>query len=351
MKGGKTMKNIIKSFYPSWFVVCMGTGIMVNLFKAEGQNFLSYVFTLINIIFFAMIFLIWFIRWFVSFEDVKKDLTNPLLSNYFATMPISLLIVGLNILINQQYFGSNFSASFAKFSYYSGSFLMIVFSIITFLVHLSKKEIPRSVLNFAYFMPPVGNLIAPILGNEIISRTLIDGNQKSVIAFINLAMFGIGFMLFLSYLPIIKGRFILHEPVEKGHFPTMFIFLAPVSATIVVLKGFVQSLKLTGIMNDSVLPALINMVVTAFWGFGFWILIALFILLLKNLKTPFSLAYWAYVFPVGIFALATFKVNLTYNFWFLNFFAKSIVWVLCIVWIYNLFLTLKNVFNKKLLIR
>lgn len=347
------MKSIIKNFYPSWFVVCMGTGIIANLFKAISYNFFSYIFTLINIVFFTIIFLIWFLRWFIGLENVKRDIENPLLSNYFATMPISLLIVGLNILINQQYFGNNFSATFARYSFYLGSFLMIIFSITTFLVHLSHREIPSSILNFAYFMPPVGNIIAPILGNEIINRSVFNGNEKGIITFINLTMFGIGFMLFLIYLPIIKGRFILQEPVEKGHFPTMFILLAPVGASIVALKGFVQSLKLAGIIDNAALPALINILTTILWGFGFWILMALVVLLLKNLKTkiPFSLAYWAYIFPVGIFVLATFKVNLSYNFWLLNLFVKSFVWILFVVWIYNILLTLKNVFNKKLLVR
>lgn len=93
-------------------------------------------------------------------------------------MPISLLIVGLNILINQQFFGKIFSAAFARYSFYLGSFLMIIFSITTFLVHLSHREIPGSLLNFAYFMPPVGNIIVPILGNEIINRSVVDGNEK-----------------------------------------------------------------------------------------------------------------------------------------------------------------------------
>ncbi|WP_238480574.1 TDT family transporter [Anaerocellum diazotrophicum] len=347
------MKNIIKNFYPSWFVVCMGTGIIANLFKAIGQDFLSYTFTLINIIFFAIIFLIWFLRWFVGFENVKKDLENPLLSNYFATMPISLMIIGLNILVNKLYFGSDFSVAFAKFSFYTGSFLMVVFSIITFVVHLSHKEIPSSILNFAYFMPPVGNIIAPILGNEIINRNVLDGNEKSIITFINLAMFGIGFILFLTYLPIIKGRFILQEPIEKGHFPTMFILLAPVGASIVAIKGFAQSFKVAGLVNDTFLPILFNIGATMLWGFGLWIFIALIVLWIRSLKTeiPFSLAYWAYIFPVGIFALASFKVNLSFNFSTINWFSKAIVWILLIVWIYNILMTLKNVFNKKLLTR
>lgn len=66
------MKSIIKNFYPSWFVVCMGTGIITNLFKAVGYNFLSITFALINIVFFAIIFLIWFLRWFIGFESVKR---------------------------------------------------------------------------------------------------------------------------------------------------------------------------------------------------------------------------------------------------------------------------------------
>lgn len=133
----------------------------------------------------------------------------------------------------------------------------------------------------------------------------------------------------------------------------MFILLAPVGASIVALKGFVQSLKLAGIIDNAALPALINVLTTILWGFGFWILMALVVLLLKNLKTkiPFSLAYWAYIFPVGIFVLATFKVNSSYNFLLLNLFVKSFVWILFVVWVYNILLTLKNVFNKKLLVR
>ncbi|WAM34281.1 SLAC1 family transporter [Caldicellulosiruptor morganii] len=344
------MKSIIKNFYPSWFVVCMGTGIMANLFMAIGFKRLSYIAALLNFVFFIIIFAIWLVRWFVAFDGVVKDIKNPLISNYFATMPISLLILGANVIINQEYFGRQFSQSFAVFSYIAGLLLMTVFSVMTFIVHLSHTEIPNYALNFAYFMPPVGNLIVTILGNELVNRNAISESYQSLVVFINSAMFGLGFMLFLAYLPVIKGRFLLYEPIERSHFPTMFILLAPVGASIVALQGLENSFKNLKILSDGFVFDIISYFL---WGFGAWILISLIILLIIyiNKKLPFSLAYWAFVFPVGIYVLASIKINMSLHFNFLNVFSKISVWILFAVWIINFILTIINVANKKLLTR
>ncbi|WP_271629319.1 hypothetical protein [Caldicellulosiruptor sp. DIB 104C] len=88
-------------------------------------------------------------------------------------------------------------------------------------------------------MPPVENFVVTILGNEIINKTELShaqANQSTLIVFVNLAGFGIGFMLFLTYLSIIKGRFLLQGSIEKGCFPTIFILFALVGVSIVAQK-------------------------------------------------------------------------------------------------------------------
>lgn len=341
---------VIKDFYPSWFVVCMGTGILASLFKAIEMEKLSILFTLFNILFFAIIFTIWLLRWFLAPESVIKDIKNPLFSNYFATMPISLLILGLNVVINRDYFGTTFSDNFALLAYAVGLLLMLVFSITTFIVHLMHEEINAPFLNFAYFMPPVGNIIISILGNEIVGRISLSKETSSQLIFLNSSMFGLGFMLFLAYLPIIKGRFLLQKPIEQAHFPTMFILLAPVGASIVALKGLSLDLKEANLIKDI---SIFNIVNYFLWGFGTWLFIALIVLLILYIpkKIRFNLSYWAFVFPVGIFTLATLKINASLKIPLLEICSKIIVFALVLLWLYNIFMTLKNIFNKRLLIR
>ncbi|AZT89653.1 hypothetical protein ELD05_02710 [Caldicellulosiruptor changbaiensis] len=41
-------------------------------------------------------------------------------------------------------------------------------------------------------------------------------------------------------------------------------------------------------------------------------------------KLPFSLAYWAYVFSVGIFVLESFKINTSLNFQIIDILLQSL---------------------------
>ncbi|MEZ0537550.1 C4-dicarboxylate ABC transporter [Caldicellulosiruptoraceae bacterium PP1] len=343
------MKNIIKNFWPSWFVVNMGTGIVINLFSALKFSSISYILTILNISLFFSIFVIWIIRWFVFFQDVKNEFKNLSLSNFFVTMPISLMILGLNVQANSNYFGSKFTVYFSLISFVLGICLMLIFSVAITANQFISENVSHEMSNFSWFMAPVGNLIVSVLGYEIGNK--IENNYlRDYIISTSSLFFGIGLFLFFVYLPILKNYYIMNSKIYNKAFPTTFILLAPIGAIIVAFISLLNNIKTIIIIN---LLDIFKFIIIGIWGFGFWILLLLIVLTFFAYKksVPFSLTYWAYVFPLGIFALATLRLNKFLSYGIFKEIGILLSIVTIFLWLIIFILTIVNVFNKKLLYR
>lgn len=134
--------------------------------------------------------------------------------------------------------------------------------------------------NPGWFIPVVGNIIAPITGAKL--------------GYIEISwfFFGVGIVFWMVLLTIITNRLIFHEALPTRFKPMLFILLAPPSI------GFVS--------YSSIVPELTNLsrILAS---------VALFtaILLVLNItqfrKGEFYLSSWAFLFPVAAFNVALFR--------------------------------------------
>jgi tellurite resistance protein len=174
----------------------------------------------------------------------------------------------------------------SKYLWIFGSVLQIIILLRTVNFWLYDSSIKIAHLNPTWFMPAVGNLIVPIAG--------------VVHADINVSWFyfSIGIILWIALFTILLYRMIFHESIDKHLYPTLFIILAPPSI------GFISTVKLTGSSNDFA---------KVLYFFGLFI----FVLLLSKLnifnKLEFQLSWWAFVFPLSAFNIATILMYMQSN--------------------------------------
>lgn len=134
--------------------------------------------------------------------------------------------------------------------------------------------------NPSWFIPVVGNIIAPITGAKL--------------GFIEISwfFFGVGIVFWLVLLTIIINRLIFHEALPARFKPMLFILLAPPSI------GFVSYSSLVPELTDFSRILISVALFTA-------ILLALNINQFR--KSGFFLSSWAYSFPVAAFNVALFR--------------------------------------------
>ncbi|MBE3659710.1 C4-dicarboxylate ABC transporter [Vibrio navarrensis] len=202
---------------------------------------------------------------------VIVETKHPIKINFFAAFSISLLL--LSVVWHR----------FESLSYVLWGLGAVVQLSLTLLVmhswiHHDHYRLEHA--NPSWFIPVVGNIIAPITGAKL--------------GFIEISwfFFGVGIVFWLVLLTIIINRLIFHEALPARFKPMLFILLAPPSI------GFVSYSSLVPELTDFSRILISVALFTA-------ILLALNINQFR--KSGFFLSSWAYSFPVAAFNVALFR--------------------------------------------
>ncbi|KZL92745.1 hypothetical protein [Clostridium magnum] len=347
--------DIIKYFSPAWFTIIMGTGSLANILYLLANNWhighnLGIILALLNAILFILFLYPWVTRWFNHFDLLKKDLNHPITGNFFVTMPLATIILGSNFaLMGKPFLGESlvylcFSAwmigviGAAIFGIYAGYNLI-----------RSEKNLP-GVINFSWLIPPVGNMAVPLIGNPLVKMLLVnDPGLARDVLLINLAFFGIGFFLFLFIGGVVFTRLAIHSIPSTSLTPTFWIPLGPVSVAVVSLLGLADTSKALGIITSE---SLIYFTAAIIWGMGIWFLgVALLISCRNFMKEgiPFSLSWWAFIFPLGAYAMSSLKMADYFHSKLVYYYTIILILILVALWTITFVRTVKCTLNGSLL--
>lgn len=99
-----SFSNLVRYFSPAWYASVMGTGGLANVLFLLGSRMpflkpISFGLLWINIALFVILIGPWIARWFLHFDKLVEDLKQPIMSNFFVTMPVGGLILGTNLFI------------------------------------------------------------------------------------------------------------------------------------------------------------------------------------------------------------------------------------------------------------
>lgn len=89
--------------------------------------------------------------------------------------------------------------------------------------------------------------------------------------------------------------------------PTFWIILGPIGVGTLSLMGIADSSKLLGLISS---VDAIKMLSLILWGFGLWafvLTLAITIKYMRNDGVPFTLSWWAFIFPLAAYTLSSLK--------------------------------------------
>ena len=203
-------------------------------------------------------------------QAVALEMRHPVRVNFFSTISISLLLLAI------AYVETAPEVALWLWGVGAALHLSLTLAIFSSWIHHTRYEIHHA--NPAWFIPVVGNILAPIAGVRLAAPEL------------SWFFFSIGLVFWIVLLTIVLYRLFFHEPLPARLTPTLFILLAPPSV------GFIAYLQLN--------PGL-----DAFARILYYTALFLALLLASNavrfLRTPFFISAWAYSFPLAALTIAT----------------------------------------------
>lgn len=145
-----------------------------------------------------------------------------------------------------------------------------------------------------FFVPVAGLVVIPVAGAPI--SLLVDGAARDVVVMVCTLALGGGAALYAGLFGMMLQRHLLIAPLPDKLAPTFWIHMAPPGWSGVSLTAFAKY-----ILPPEYAPAAMLLALLLF-GASLWWLIMVAVIALRAAKKrtlPFSLSWWAFVFPLG----------------------------------------------------
>lgn len=360
-------QNAVSHFDIHWFMASMATGAMGIFSYLIGQHFhftfLAYLaveLILLAFFIFILCFFLLLFRILISFQEIIRDIHDPMVTIFFPAISISASILSTaisNVIFPLRlfYFDQHLGFLLAFIFYGLGMVGGIVFLLMTSYIFAISQTIEITQANGAWLLPPVGLFVNIFAGNFLIAQfPHFIGYYLLIFHIFGL---GVAFFSYFLMLSLVFHQLYCCPPPHREMAPSFAVPLAPPGVSVIALLSLEKALshfpQLYSLQSDF-LP-FISVYVSFVIGYGcFWAFLVAFIMAyyIKRQSIPFTLGFWAFVFPIAAFGIAVFltaqKPPFSFLYWIAVFLwsISLLLWVLIVYKILSPYL--KNPFNNSL---
>lgn len=311
------MDGVVEFFGPQWFGSTMGTGAFGVALSFVGAHLGLELFSSLAQFFVALTGVLtvaylgpWTLR-FVQYPGrVVEDLLHPIRGQFFPTMPITLVVLGVGIartmsgLVPPAVMKPLLTGLFVV-----GAVGIFAFGLVILPVLFVNDRVGTEHGVFAWYIPPVSHLVVPILGLLLVSNFYAGTAVGSALFVVSMAAMGVGSFMFLFVGAIVLYRYAYAGLPREKLTPTFVIGLAPTAVLSIDAIRLAHALEAgvgLSLPAEPIVP-LLKLAALTLWGFSAWWLlltVALVAYEVHRRRHGFYFTWWAYTFPVGAFAIA-----------------------------------------------
>ena len=265
----------LTEFPISFFAIVMGlAGLTLATRAAEHALALGPVASLYmlyaSVGVFGLVALFYLSKALVFPDSVVAEWRHPVRIAFFPAISISMLLIATA--------AAPHFPDLARPLWLAGAALQAALTLAVVASWIGHRPFQHIHMNPAWFIPAVGNVVAPVAGVGF--------------GFIELSwfFFSVGLLFWLVLLTLVFNRLVFHDPLPGRLAPTLVILIAPPAV------AFIAWLRL-GHEVDAFARILLN-------G-GYLFLGVVLTQIGKFSRIPFALSFWALSFPIAALAIAS----------------------------------------------
>ncbi len=333
----------IRHFTPNWFASTMGTGILaICLGQFPGHPVIWHagaVLWLANIALFVVLTLLFAGKWVRHPREALLAFEHPVVSMFFGCIPMGLAtIVNGTVLFGIPLFGEVMT-EVAVFLWWVDAALAVLAGIAIPLAMFTRQAHAFSEMSAVWLLPIVACEVAAASGGLLLPH-LGDPSREMTVLFTSYILWASSVPLALGILSILFLRMVLHSLPPSGMAATAFLALGPVGTGALGLALFaingrpVLAANGLGAFTDAMSGASLFGAVLL-WAYGLWWLAMALAIAARSVRhgMPFNLGWWAFTFPIGVYALATLKLATVIPVAAIGVFGALLVVALASVWL------------------
>ncbi|QCC51285.1 TDT family transporter [Halapricum salinum] len=343
--GQSRIANTIEFFGPQWFGSTMGTGavgvalaLVAAQFQLDALVPVAQFFVVLTAAMTVGYTLPWLARMWLYPSRVWADLTHPIRSQFFPTMPITLIVLGLGI---GRTMGDVLPAGVLEplltGLFVAGSAGIFGFGLLVVSIMFTNDKIGTEHGVFAWYIPPVSHLVIPLLGFELVGSYLGGTTTGLIVFMLSMVALGVGTFMFLFFGSIVLFRYAYESLPREKLAPTFVIGLAPTAVLTIGIAKLAHALRGgagLGLALEPLVPVL-KLLALTMWGFSAWWFVltaALVVHYVKRRAHPFFFTWWAYTFPMGAFAISAGSLGEFLGVGALAYVLAAVTALLVVVW-------------------
>jgi tellurite resistance protein TehA-like permease len=314
MNSSPTESNFIlraaADLFPGYFALVMATGIISIACYLLEVNTLAVALLVINIVAYALLWLLLLLRLFLFFGRVKDDINNHMRGPGFFTVVAGTSVLGSQLLI---------VANQSRAASVLWLVALILWAVImyTFFAAMTVRENKPSIetgLNGSWLLVVVATQSISVLGTLLVGHFT---DYREPILFFTLCMFLLGCMLYIPLITLIFYRFTFVNVTTASLTPPYWINMGAVAITTLAGARLIIAAPEWTLLGD-VMPFLKGFTLF-FWASGTWWIPLLLILgfwrhVYRRFPLRYDPQYWGMVFPFGMYTVCTFQLAKAINF-------------------------------------
>lgn len=204
---------------------------------------------------------------------VASEWQHPVRLSFFPAISISLLLLAAASLHRNE--------ALAEGLWIAGAVLQFVLTIAVVSNWIGTRSFQHGMLNPAWFIPAVGNVVVPVAGVPL-------GYAEPSWYFMS-----VGLLFWIVLLTLVVNRLVFHDPMPARLQPTLVILIAPPAVS------YLAWLQLNGGANDALGHFLLNV--------AYFFTAVVLVQLPKIARLEFSMSSWALSFPFAAATIASFR--------------------------------------------
>lgn len=327
----------LKNLHPGNFALVMATGIISIGMSLLGNRVLADILFLFALCAWIVLLVLSLLRLMRFAAQLRDELLNPRLVFSYFTLVAATNIVGL-LLLDNGYSMLAIACWIIAFGAWC-SLLYLAFSVLTFLSH----EHNVNIVHGGWLITIVGTQSLVLLGARIAPAL---GQYAGYMMVEVHMLWGLGLIFYGIFVTLFCYRIFFLNLDPKDISPLLWVIMG--ASAISASAG-------TSLMtSDSYLPFLqaqrpfIDGVTLMLWAWATWWLpmLALFGIwkhIIRKLPLRYEPILWSFVFPLGMYAVASAKLGLAAEFPPLQWISMVMIWVAFVAWLMVLAGMVRNI--------
>jgi C4-dicarboxylate transporter/malic acid transport protein len=354
-------REVIRQFTPNWFAATMGTGVLALALAQlathiPGLLHVAEGLWLVNIGLFVLFSLLYAARWVLFFDEARRVFGHSTVSMFFGTIPMGLATIINGFLLFGLSRWGNAAVSIAEVLWWLDVAMALACGVLIPFMMFTRQEHSIDQMTAVWLLPVVAAEVAAASGG-LLAPHLADTASQFGVLITSYVLWAFSVPVAFSILTILLLRMALHKLPHENMAASSWLALGPIGTG--ALGMLVMGADAPAIFAANGLPGLgeiadgIGLLAgITLWGFGLWWMLIAMLITLRYLRTgiPFNLGWWGFTFPLGVYALATFKLAARLDLTFFSVMGGVLVICLTLLWVIVMSRTVRGAYKGELFV-